>query len=183
MLGLFLAIGFGLGWIPLYVFRAEATRQALPRYSVAERRWVVLTPMLCAAHATLACVLVSLADPPPWRAALGAALFAGGVAFWFRARIQIGPLRATRLPDEPPAELRRDGAFGLVRNPLYFAYLVCAAAPVVVAPRPIVLASLSACFAALAMRAAQEEGRLHAQLGPAYAAYCREVKRLIPFVW
>lgn len=183
MLGPLLAVAFALGWIPLYVYRAEAMRESLPYYSAAERRWVVLTPTLIAAHVTLACILVSLADPPPWRTALGAALFAAGVAFWFWARTQIGPLRVTRLPDEPPQELRRAGAFGLVRNPLYFGYLVCAAAPAIVAARPILLLSGVACFAALAIRAAQEERRLHAQLGPAYAAYCRDVKRLIPFVW
>ena len=70
-----------------------------------------------------------------------------------------------------------------MRNPLYFSYLVCAAGPAIVAARPILLVSLAACFAALAMRAAQEERRLHAQLGASYAAYCRDVKRLIPFVW
>lgn len=183
MLGPLLAIGFALGWIPLYVFRTEAIPDALPHYSASEQRWIVLGAALCAAHGTLGCILVSLADPPPWRAALGAALFAAGVAFWFRARAQIGPLRVTRLPDEPPVELRRDGAFGLVRNPLYFAYLVCSAAPVIVAARPILLISMAACCAVLAIRAVQDERRLHRQLGPAYADYCRGVRRLIPFVW
>jgi protein-S-isoprenylcysteine O-methyltransferase Ste14 len=183
MLGLLLALLFALGWIPLYAWRAEAMQAALPHYAGAERRWVRLTPTVIGTHVTLACLTVSLSDPSRWRAALGAALFAAGVAFWFWGRRQIGPLRVTRLPDQPPLALRRDGAFGLVRNPLYFGYLVAAAAPLVVVTRPYLVVTFAACFAALAVRAAQEEQRLHAQLGPAYADYCRAVKRLVPFVW
>jgi protein-S-isoprenylcysteine O-methyltransferase Ste14 len=181
--GFILAVAFALGWVPLYIYRAESRRDALPYYSGSERRWVALSPAVIGAHVALACLLVSFAEPPRWRTALGVVLLTAGVAFWFWARAQIGPLRVTRLPDEPPPQLRRDGAFGVVRNPLYLGYLVVAAAPVVVAARPILLATLTACFAALAVRAAQEERRLRDQLGPSYAAYCRSVKRLIPFVW
>jgi len=181
--GLILAFVFALGWVPFYIYRAEAVEKALPYYSSSERRWVALSPAVLAAHVALASVLVSIADPPRWRAVLGAALFASGVAFWFWGRAQIGPLRVTRLPDQPPPRLRHDGAFGLVRNPLYLGYLAAAAAPVIVAARPILLATFAACFVTLAVRAAQEERRLHDQLGPPYAEYCRTVKRLIPFVW
>jgi len=183
MNGLFLAVLFALGWIPLYRYRAEAFSDALPYYSGSERRWVELSPAVIGVHVALGCILVSVAEPPRWRAVFGVLLLAAGVAFWFWARAQIGPLRVTRLPDQPPPRLRRDGPFGLVRNPLYFGYLVIAAAPVVVAAQPVLLATLAACFIALAVRAAQEERRLLAQLGPSYAVYCRSVKRLIPFVW
>lgn len=183
MMGPALSVVFALGWIPLYIYRAESIPQALAYYAGAERRWVKLTPVVVSAHATLGCILVSVSDPPPWRAAWGAAVFVAGVAFWFRARTQIGPLRVRRLPDEPPVILRRDGAFGLVRNPLFFGYLVVAAAPLLVAARPILLLTFAACFVALAIRAGQEERRLCAQLGAQYVAYCRAVKRLIPFVW
>jgi protein-S-isoprenylcysteine O-methyltransferase Ste14 len=183
MSGPLLALVFGLGWIPLFVYRAEAMRDALPFYSAAERRWVRLTPILIALHVSLACVLVSLAEPPRWRAALGLALFAAAVGFWFWARAQIGPLGVTRLPDDPPLALRRDGPFGLVRNPLYLSYLVAAAAPVIVAAHPILLLSLAASGAALVVRATQEEARLRRQLGAEYAAYARQVRRLIPFIW
>lgn len=183
MLGLALAVVFALGWIPLYVYRVEARGEALPHYSAAERRWVNLSPAVVATHVTLGCILVSIAEPPLWRAAAGVALFTCGVAFWFWARAQIGPLRVTRLPDEPPRQLQCDGAFGIVRNPLFFGYLVVAAAPMIVAARPVLLITFGACLAVLIIRAVQEERRLHAQVGPRYAQYCRDVKRLIPFVW
>jgi protein-S-isoprenylcysteine O-methyltransferase Ste14 len=181
--GALLAIGFTLGWIPLCACRAEAMHDALPYYSAAERRWVRLSPIVIGAHVTLASILLSVTDPPPWRMLLAAAAFAAGIAFWFWARAQIGPLRTTRLPHQPPRQLRRDGPFGLVRNPLYLGYLVAAAAPMIAAARPILLLTYAACFVALAVRAAQEERRLHDQLGERYAAYCREVKRLIPYLW
>ena len=93
-LGLVLAFGLALGWIPLYVFRTEAWSVSLQHYSGVERRSVQWTPVVFAVHVTL-----------------------------------------------------------------------------------------GACCVALIVRAAQEERRLHAQLGSVYAEYCRSVKRLIPFVW
>lgn len=181
--GVFLALSYGLGWIPLFVYRAEAMTDALPHYSSAERRWVRLSPAIVAVHVTLACLLLSFASWPTGRAIAAVALFAAALGFWFWARAQIGPLRTTRLPDDRPLELRRDGPFGLVRNPLYLGYLVAAAAPLIVTQRPILLVTFAACFAALAVRAEQEERRLHVQLGAEYADYCQQVKRLIPFVW
>ncbi|HSP96913.1 MAG TPA: hypothetical protein VL049_06665 [Candidatus Dormibacteraeota bacterium] len=175
---------FGLGWVPFFAFRAEARWAALPYYSGAERFWVRVGPLVVALHVTLACALVSATQPlPRLRSLIGVAMFAGALAFWHRARTQIGPLHRRPLPDEPPPTLRRDGPFGIVRNPLYLAYLIAAAAPAIVAARPLLALTWLASFAVLAIRAAQEERRLHAQLGPAYAEYCREVKSLIPFVW
>jgi len=182
-LGLGLALVFAVGWIPLWVFRAEAMSDALPYYSPAERRSVGSAAAILAAHTSLACIVLSVSSPPRWRAALGVVLFAAAIGFWMWARAQIGPLRVTRLPDQPPPALRRDGPFGVVRNPLYLGYLMAAAAPALTAGRALLAVSFAACFAVLAIRAAQEERRLHAQLGPAYAEYCRSVKRLIPFVW
>ncbi|MDX2170833.1 MAG: methyltransferase [Deltaproteobacteria bacterium] len=186
MRGLAIALGalFGLGWIPLFVNRAEHLPDALPYYSPAERFWVFAAPALLGLHVTLACLLLSFVTPLTLgRTLLGLLLFGGALLFWFRARAQIGAYDRRPLPDDPPATLRRDGPFGLVRNPLYFAYLLAAAAPALVAGRPFLVLTWLACFVALAVRATQEERRLHAQLGPAYADYCRAVKRLVPFVW
>lgn len=175
---------FGLGWIPLFRYRAEHLPAALPYYSAAERFWVFAAPVLLGLHVTSACLLISFATRPAvLPTLLGLALFGAALRFWFRARAQIGAYDRRPLPDDPPPTLRRDGPFGLVRNPLYFAYLLAAAAPALVAGRLSLLFTWLACFVALAVRAAQEERRLHAQLGPEYADYCRAVKRLVPFVW
>jgi protein-S-isoprenylcysteine O-methyltransferase Ste14 len=145
---------------------------------------VRLTPGVLVLHMTSVCLALSLtSDIAWWSAGLGLALFGSAIAFWFWGRRMIGPLRVRRLPDEPPLQLQRKGAFGIVRHPLYFSYLVAAAAPLAVIPRPQFLLTFAICCVALTMRAVQDEQRLRAQVGPPYEAYCREVKRLIPFVW
>lgn len=175
---------FALGWVPLYLARAENAGEALPFYSAAERLWVRLAPACVSVHITAACLFLSFSAPVPhWRACLSVLVFALGVGFWFWGRVSIGPLRVTRLPDEAPVRLRRDGAFGLVRHPLYFGVLVANAAPVIAAGRVFLLGTYLLCVVAILVRALQEERRLHAQLGAEYAAYCRDVQRIIPFVW
>jgi protein-S-isoprenylcysteine O-methyltransferase Ste14 len=182
--GVLLACIFALGWLPLLVFRVESVVAALPHYERWERVWVYVTMVLLSAHVTIACVCLSAMPTVSWgRAAVALALFAAAIGFWFWGRAQIGPLRLTRLPDEPPLRLRRDGAFGLVRHPLYFAMLVMTGAPVVASGRVLPALSWALCAVVIAVRAQQEERRLRAQLGAEYDAYCREVKGLIPFVW
>ena len=179
-----LGLVFGLGWLPLFVFRVESLRAALPSYAGLERVCVQLTPVLLAIHMTVACLTINLTPRVSrWAACAGLLTFAAAIAFWFWGRLMIGPLRAQRLPEEPPRQLCRHGAFGIVRHPLYCSYMVAAGAPLIVVPRAVLLITYVPCVLALAARAVQEEGRLRMQLGPAYDAYCRQVKRLIPFVW
>ncbi len=183
-IGVVLGLVFGLGWVPMFLFRAEALFAALPAYTRRERFWVQLTPVVLTVHMTAACVAINLTPGVSARSAACALMtFGAAIAFWFWGRLMIGPLRVRPLPDEPPRQFHRGGAFGLVRHPLYCSYMVAAAAPLFVARRPFLLVTYALCVIALAVRAVQEERRLRAQLGAAYDAYCREVKRLIPFVW
>ena len=183
-LGLALALLFTLAWVPLFLVRTQPLRDAFWLYTPSERLTVVGTPVAMSVHMTIACVMVSLANPvSPWRAALAISVFAAGMALWFWARAMISALRVRRLPDEPPLQLHRHGAFGIVRHPLYLSYLIAAAAPLVLVPRPVLGFTYALCAGAFAWRAVQEEHRLHTQVGPAYAAYCRQVKRLLPLVW
>lgn len=182
--GLLLAGLFTLGWIPHFVFRTEAFTDAFDSYSRSERFWVIAAPVTIGAHTALACIMLSVTPSVPTVPALiSVVVFAGGVTFWLWGRRAIAPYDTRRLPDQPPLRFRRDGPFGLVRNPLYFGTLLAAAAPAIAAGNPLLVISYAACLVALRVRAAQEERRLHAQLGPAYAEYCREVRRLIPFLW
>jgi protein-S-isoprenylcysteine O-methyltransferase Ste14 len=183
-LGQALALFFTVGWVPLYFCRAEAVGAALEHYESTERRWVQLSVAAVSLYVAASCVSVSVTrDMAPWRALLSMAVFAGGIGFWFWGRVLIGPLRVRRLPEEAPLRLRRDGAFGIVRHPLYFGVLVACAAPLLVAPRPHLLLGFAGCVIVVSVRALQEERRLRAQLGAAYDAYSREVKRLAPFLW
>jgi len=181
--GLPLAVLFSIGWVPVFLFRTETLRDAYPAYGKAERFWVVVAPVVVATHIGMSCLLVSMATTMPWwRAMASLLLFSGGIGFWLWTRRTIAPLSVRRLPDEPPAEFRRDGPFGLVRNPLYLGSLLAAAAPALAAARLPLALSFSCCVVVLWVRAVQEERRLHEQLGAVYGEYCREVKRLVPFI-
>jgi protein-S-isoprenylcysteine O-methyltransferase Ste14 len=182
-LGILLAIFLTLGWIPMFVFRVEAFAAALPHYRGSERLWTWLGPIVIGTHVTLTCFALNFVEVQPWQGVLTALLFTAALVFWFWGRFQIGPLRLTRLPDEAPSRLRRDGAFGIVRHPLYGSYLLAAGAPLIAVPQWWLLLSYAAVVVAIAVRAKLEERRLHAQLGDEYAAYCRQVKGLIPWVW
>lgn len=182
--GVALGVFFTLGWAPFYVCRAEPHRAALPFYSRTERFWVQLTPVILSLHVTAACVTTTWTPViPAASGVLAVAVFVMAIAFWFWGRMMIGPLRTRYLPQEPPRRFRVDGAFGVVRHPMSFGYLLAASAPLLVARRAFLLATLALSFVALAIRAVQEERRLRTWLGPSYEAYSRSVKRLIPFVW
>jgi protein-S-isoprenylcysteine O-methyltransferase Ste14 len=179
-----LSLAYALEWAVLFYFRVESRRESLPFYARAERLAVNLTPVILSLHVTLACILLG-EDPPPAGLALtaGIAVDLAAVGFWFWGRSLIGPLRLRRLPQEPPLEFRRDGAFGLVRHPLYSSYVALALAPVIARPAPLLFVTFAAAFTAIAVRAVQEERRLRQQLGAEYDDYSRRVRRLIPFVW
>jgi protein-S-isoprenylcysteine O-methyltransferase Ste14 len=179
-----LALLFSVGWIPIFFFRTEPLRNAFEEYGRTERLAVVVTPLVLTVHVMASCVLLSVTPSSPlWRTLASAGLFAAGLGFWFWARATIGPLRVRRTPDQPPIEFRRDGPFAFVRNPLYLACLLALSAPAVAAGRPLLIASFALCVLALAVRCRQDERRLHDQLGQTYVDYCRDVKRLIPFLW
>lgn len=182
--GLLLAFVLSVAWLPIFYWRAEDMNKALPSYTSWERFSVIVAPVIVAVHVALSCVVLSrMTRVHTARALLSLALCAGGVAVYLWARRAIGPMRVRRLPDEPPVRFRRDGAFGMVRNPLYFGILLAAAAPALAAGRPYLAVTYLTCVLALFIRSVQEERRLHAQLGEEYATYCREVKRLVPYVW
>jgi protein-S-isoprenylcysteine O-methyltransferase Ste14 len=184
MSGFALSVLLAVPWLPLFLFRAEETSKALGSYRFWERVWVLASPTIVAAHVALSSAVLSFTErTPPLRAAASLVLCVAGVGFDLWARRVIGPLRVRRLPDDPPTRLRRDGPFAVVRNPLYLGTLLAAAAPALAAGQPHLVFTYLFCVLALFVRSVQEERRLHEQLGEEYASYCREVKRLVPFVW
>lgn len=172
------------GWILLYVVRPESMTDSLPRYRRGERVAAVSSTVIMSLHISLSC-MAPLRHPPALAAAAASiVVFAAGVGFWFWARRLISPLNVRRRPDQAPRELVRDGAFGIVRNPLYLGMLVMAGAPLVAVPHAVLGVTWALCCLALATRAVQDEARLHDQLGGRYEDYHRAVKRrLVPLVW
>lgn len=179
-----LALLFAFAMIPLFVFRTEPVTRALEIVSPKERvSWHMAVAALTV-HMTLCCVLIAIAQSLALLSTvLGAGTFVAGMAFWLWGRSAIGPFRDRRTPDQPPLEFRHDGPFGLVRNPLYFGLLLACAGLGIAASHLSVWFTFAACVYVLDLRACHEEERMRAQVGAAYEAYQRAVKRLIPFVW
>jgi protein-S-isoprenylcysteine O-methyltransferase Ste14 len=105
----------------------------------------------------------------------GLALFAGGSA-------RLGRLLTPFPRPRGDGELRRDGAYGLVRHPIYGGvFLISAAWALLSSPLALLPAALTVPFFELKRR--REEAWLRAE-HPDYDEYSREVpRRFIPFVW
>lgn len=118
--------------------------------------------------------------PRPVRVGAGLAVVAGN------AVAAAGTLRLGRhlsaLP-APPGEavLRTDGAYGVVRHPIYSGLLVASAGWAVRRARPEPLVAVTLLSAVLHVKAGYEERLLHERFGPAYDAYAARVPRLLPW--
>lgn len=174
---------FIFGWLAVFVFRTEALSETLPALTSSER-WVSYGMIAAnSVNMTLGCMLITSAHVSLTTAMLGVIVYGLGIGLWFWGRTQICPLQTRRRPKQPPLRLRRDGAFGLVRHPLYCGMLLASAAPLVVTRSPVVGLTYALCIAVMVSRMVQEERVLRQQLGAEYESYQREVSRIIPFVW
>jgi protein-S-isoprenylcysteine O-methyltransferase Ste14 len=111
----------------------------------------------------------------------GPAALAG--AYLFAAGIRGLGKQLTPFPKPvQQATLRRDGAYGLVRHPIYGGVLLLAAAWALVSS-PAALAPCSVAALFLDAKRRREESWLSEE-HPDYEAYRREVRHsLVPFVW
>ncbi len=148
----------GEGWVALQVVLLAAMAAA----GIRGRRWPASTRalrLLAAGPAALA----------------GAYLFAGGA----------GGLGRQLTPFPKPVEqasLRRDGAYGLVRHPIYGGVLLLALSWSLVSS-PAALAPWAAAAMFLDAKRRREEAWLGEEL-PEYDEYRQEVRHsLVPFVW
>ena len=174
---------FTLGWLAVFAFRTEALSETLPALTSSER-WVSYGMIAAnSVNMTLGCLLITSAQVSLTTAVLGVIVYALGIGLWFWGRSQICPMQTRRRPNQPPLRLRRDGAIGLVRHPLYGGMLLASAAPLVVSRSPVVGLTYVLWITVMVSRMVQEERVLRQQLGAEYESYQREVGRIIPFVW
>ena len=143
---LVLALFFTVGWVPVYRYRTELLFEAYPNYEGAERSSGPLSLIILSLHVTAGCILTSLANIPPMAVLMSVLLYLMGIGLWLWGRSLLAPLNARLLPQEAPEGLRRDGAYGLVRHPLYLGTLVAASAPVVATRSWVLLVTLVCCF-------------------------------------
>lgn len=121
-----------------------------------------------------------------WPAGLVWAGQLAGVAMtaWSAAMLgvlELAGIRATE-PGEGVAELRSDGPYGLVRHPIYFAWLLLVWSVPFMNGTRLSFAAISTFYLVVAVPF--EERSLAAGFGPAYARYKTKVRwRMIPFVY
>ncbi len=108
---------------------------------------------------------------------LGAAV-AGGAAIALGSEALGRRLRAHPAPPTD-AVLRTDGAYGVVRHPIYFGLLLIAAGAALIARTPRAVIACGALGMLLHVKIRLEERLLTAWF-PDYAAYAQRVPRLVP---
>lgn len=122
---------------------------------------------------------------PRWRvprvaAAGAAALLVGGNVLTAAGALGLG--RSLRPLPHPPsgATLRTDGAYGVVRHPIYAGLMLASTGAAVLRARPEPLAALAVLAAVLHLKADYEDQLLHVQFGAAYDEYAQRIPRIVP---
>jgi len=129
------------------------------------------------------------ADRPAWLpgflqtgSVAGIALMVVGAAIFVAGFVGLGS-GLTALPrPKDGAELVEIGAFGLVRHPIYSGVLSAALGWALYAGGWLTLVYVAVLLVVLDVKARREE-RWLAEKFPAYAAYQRRVRRLVPFIY
>ncbi len=118
----------------------------------------------------------------PWRAGLGIALFALGLALAIWARVHIGRNWGTPMSRKDEPELVTSGPYHLARHPIYSGLLVASIGTAVALSWPwlivVVLAGVYFIYSATV-----EERYLTEQFPDTYPVYKRSTKMLVPFVF
>lgn len=182
-LGARLAVVFTVGWVPVFLVRTERFLDAAPVLTAAERFASVVSVASMAIHISLGCNRLVAEGTSVVPALASLVVYASGLGLWFWGRAQISSVWVKRMPQEPPLRLRRDGAFGIVRHPLYGGMLLAALALPIATGVWWQLLTYAACVAAVVTRLLQEERRLFEQMGDEYRDYAASVSRLIPGIW
>lgn len=85
-------------------------------------------------------------------------------------------------PAPPATELKSTGPYGLVRHPIYLAWLFLVWTPTTMTGTRLVFAAVSTLYLVVAIPF--EERSLHASIGPRYAVYVAAVRwRLVPWLY
>jgi protein-S-isoprenylcysteine O-methyltransferase Ste14 len=117
----------------------------------------------------------------PYLQVLGMSICILGLLFSLVAALHLGK-NLTPLPcPKDDAQLVQDGLYRLVRHPIYFGVLLVAFGWLFIYPYALVLLYVVALFIFFELKTQREERWLLERF-PAYAEYCKRVKKLIPWV-
>lgn len=111
----------------------------------------------------------------------GIVLFVVGLAGTLAAQVSMGDSWRIGVDDEAATEMVTDGAFAIVRNPIFAAMLPASAGLALMVPSVVALAGLVALLVALELQVrVVEEPYLRRVHGAAYASYAARVGRFLP---
>lgn len=117
---------------------------------------------------------------PPAVTVGAASSMVGGAVLAAAGAVRLGPsLRALPTPPDRSV-LRTDGAYGVVRHPIYAGLLASSTGAAILRARPEPLAAVAVLAAVLHLKAGYEERLLRLRFGAAYEEYAEQVPRLVP---
>lgn len=144
----------------------------------------VLFVLTCALWQPVAGVAWHVTGPPTWLL-WGGQLAGVGLTIWSAATLGIWELAGVPLPSRktrPAAPLKSTGVYGLVRHPIYFAWVLLVWSVPVMNGTRLSFAVISTLYLMVAVPF--EERALVTTFGPDYVRYQQQVRwRMLPFVY
>ena len=150
--------------------------------------WAAGWLLLLALVAGLAAPIAEIAGLDPlvdigWVRVAGAAIAAAGIALTFLAQTNMGSEWRIGIDTTERTGLVTDGAFGLVRNPIFTAMIVAATGLALMVTNPIAIAGTVGLIVAIELQVRfVEEPHLVRLHGDDYEAYTNAVGRFVPGV-
>ncbi len=166
--------------------KAALIRHIPPAIERATYVWVasLLFIGVCAAWQPVPGLLWHITGPAAW--GLGALSLVGAWLTLHSAVIldvfELAGTRPFMRPRPGAAEFTAQGPYGLVRHPIYLAWLFLVWTPTSMTGTRLVFAAISTCYLIVAIPF--EERTLRASAGPSYATYAARVRwRMVPFLY
>lgn len=118
-----------------------------------------------------------------WLQATGAATAVAGIAATLYSQRDMGESWRIGVDPGETTTLVRQGAFGIVRNPIFTAMLIFAAGIALMTPNPLALGAFVVLLVTIELQVrVVEEPYLNAVHGQAYRDYCGAVGRFVPHI-
>ena len=183
----FLIPGLWLAWVAYWLWASRNAKPSERREPIGSRLLHVL-PLLLAVgllwsdRVPVAFLNTKLFPWAPWQFWLGALVTALGLRFTVWARVYLGRNWSGVVTIKQDHELIDTGPYALVRHPIYTGLLVAFVGSAVVRGEWRGVLAVLIAWAALWRKLRLEERWMIDRFGERYAAYCKRVPALIPFL-
>jgi len=116
--------------------------------------------------------------PPGLLHLIGLLIYALGIALWFQAIRQLGPMYTLTGSTQQNHRLITTGLYACVRHPIYLAYLIETAGLILILQNPFLILFWLLMLAVWTLAIRQEEQQLRQTFDPGYATYAGRVPAL-----